>query len=72
MSPTVRNSAMPKPRREDSVALEEYRSDQDKPGANRDTGVFAKTDGRTKTAEIAATSPPARTRLPLRTFCSSR
>lgn len=52
-------SAMPKLRHEDSAALEEYRSDHDKPGANRDTGVFAKTDGRTKTAEIAATSPLA-------------
>jgi hypothetical protein len=32
---------------------------QDKPGAGEDRGVFDKTDGRTETANVAATSPPA-------------
>lgn len=51
-------SATPRERRENPVALEEYRSDQDKPGANRDTGVFAKTDGRTKTLNPVTSAPP--------------
>jgi Domain of unknown function (DUF4349)/Putative zinc-finger len=51
-------SATSKIRRENTVALEEYRSDQDKPGATRDSGVLAKTDGRTKTADISTTAAP--------------
>jgi hypothetical protein len=51
-------SMTPKTRLENSVALNEYRSDQDKPGATRDSGVFAKTDGRTKTAEVSTLSAP--------------
>lgn len=46
---------------ENSVALEEYRSDQDKPGASRDVGVLSKADGRTKGADLVAqttTAPP--------------
>jgi len=55
-------SMTPKTRHENSVALNEYRSDQDKPSAPRDSGVLAKTDGRTKTAEVSTLSalpPPA-------------
>jgi len=52
-------SATPKLRHENSVALDEYRSDQDKPGAKRESGVLAKTDGRTKTLDISAQSPAA-------------
>src|SRR2546423_12834797 len=51
-------SMSPKTRQENTVALEEYRRDQDKPGATRENGVLAKTDGRTKTAQIAATPAP--------------
>src|SRR2546423_14265129 len=51
-------SMTPKTRQENTVALEEYRRDQDKPGATRENGVLAKTDGRTKTAQIAATPAP--------------
>jgi hypothetical protein len=51
-------SATPKTRHENSVALEEYRSDQDKPGATRDGGVLSKTDGRTKSLDVSAKSPP--------------
>src|SRR5256885_14129389 len=47
-------SMTPKTRHENRVALEEYRNDQDKPGATRDSGVFAKTDGRSKTATTTA------------------
>jgi hypothetical protein len=53
-------SMTPKARTENSVALNEYRSDQDKPGATRDSGVLAKTDGRTKAlASTTAPPPPA-------------
>lgn len=37
--------------------LSEYRNDQDKPGTTRDSGVLAKTDGRTKSL-AATTAPP--------------
>ena len=47
-----------KTRHENTVALEEYRRDQDKPGATRENGTFAKADGRTKTAEVAALKAP--------------
>jgi uncharacterized protein DUF4349/putative zinc finger protein len=50
-------SATPKTLRENTVALEEYRSDQDKPGASRESGVLAKTDGRTKGLDLNAQSP---------------
>jgi Domain of unknown function (DUF4349) len=50
-------SMTPASRHENSVALNEYRSDQDKPGATRDGGVFAKTDGRTN-ALASTTAPP--------------
>jgi hypothetical protein len=33
-------------------------NDQDKPGATRDSGVLAKTDGRTKTADVVTQSAP--------------
>ncbi len=46
-------------RRENSAALEEYRSDQDKPGADRVIGALAKMDERTKAPEVMAQSPPA-------------
>jgi hypothetical protein len=52
-------SATPKLRHENSVALEEYRSDGDKPGASRESGVLSKTDGRTKALDVSAQSPPA-------------
>lgn len=52
-------SATPKTRHENTVALQEYRSEQDKPGATRDTGTFAKTDGRTKFADVSSNSPSA-------------
>ncbi len=51
-------SATPKSRHENSVALEEYRSDQDKPGASQAAGVLAKTDERTKTLDAVTTVPP--------------
>src|SRR5256885_9731438 len=52
-------SATPKLRRENSVALEEYRSDQDKPGTYRDAGVLSKSDGRNKNSmALAHNSPP--------------
>jgi transcription antitermination factor NusA-like protein len=51
-------SMTPKTRHENTVALEEYRRDQDKPGMTRENGVLAKTEGRTKTVQIAATPAP--------------
>ncbi|HEX4632133.1 MAG TPA: DUF4349 domain-containing protein [Chthoniobacterales bacterium] len=39
--------------------LTEYRSDQEKPGATREAGVFAKTDGRTKSLASTPAPPPA-------------
>jgi hypothetical protein len=54
-------SMAPKTSHENTVALENYRSDQDKPGATRDAGVLSKTDGRTKGADLGAqttTAPP--------------
>jgi len=51
-------SATPKSRHENSMALEEYRSDQDKPGTTRDRGVLSKADGRTKALDVSAQSPP--------------
>src|ERR1043165_2139028 len=54
-------SMTPTTRHENTVALEEYRRDQDKPGATRESGVLAKTDGRTKTADVPALPPPPST-----------
>jgi hypothetical protein len=52
-------SATPKTPRENTVALEEYRSDQDKPGASKDVaGLLSKTDGRTRTVDTSVTTPP--------------
>jgi hypothetical protein len=54
-------SMTPKARHENTVAhsVEEYRSDQDKPGATRNvSGVLAKTDGRTKTSTTVEDEPP--------------
>lgn len=48
----------PKAPYQNTVALAEYRRDEDKPGATRDSGVFAQSDGRTKTAEVAALNAP--------------
>jgi uncharacterized protein DUF4349 len=52
-------SMAPTPPQENTVALHEYRSDQDKPGARRDAGVLSKTDGRMKTAETPLQQPAA-------------
>jgi hypothetical protein len=54
-------SMSPKAPRENTVALEEYRRDQDKPGTSRETGALGKDDGRTKTADASTVSalPPA-------------
>lgn len=52
-------SMIPKMRRENSVALEEYRTEQDKPGASRESGVLSRTDGRTtKSAEASTLNAP--------------
>src|SRR2546423_12054722 len=52
-------SASPKQHRENSIALEEYRSDQDKSGTYRDAGVLSKSDGRNKNSmALAQNSPP--------------
>ncbi|HKP93409.1 MAG TPA: DUF4349 domain-containing protein [Chthoniobacterales bacterium] len=46
-------------RRENSVALEEYRRDQDKPASSREAaGLLSKADGRTKTADVSLNAPP--------------
>jgi Domain of unknown function (DUF4349)/Putative zinc-finger len=52
-------SATPKSPHENSVALEEYRSEQDKSGATQVSGLLVKTDGRTKGLDLNAQSPPA-------------
>jgi Domain of unknown function (DUF4349) len=51
-------SMTPQTRHENSVALNEYRRDQDKPGDTRDSGVLAKTDGRTKSLASTTAPPP--------------
>jgi hypothetical protein len=58
-------SATPKSRHENSVALEEYRNDQDKPGASQAAGVLANADGRTKTLDAVTTPPPPAPAPPL-------
>jgi Domain of unknown function (DUF4349)/Putative zinc-finger len=50
-------SATPKSRHENSVVMSEVQSDGDKPGARRDAGVLAQTDGRTKTLDVPAQNP---------------
>jgi hypothetical protein len=50
-------SATPQQRHENSVVTSELQSDGDKPGARRDAGVLAKTDGRTKTLDVPAQNP---------------
>src|SRR2546423_4207012 len=52
-------SMTPKTRHENTVALEEYRTDQDKPAASREvSGVLSKTDGRNKTEAPSTVAPP--------------
>ncbi|MEY2529845.1 MAG: hypothetical protein QOJ05_1935, partial [Verrucomicrobiota bacterium] len=49
----------PKMRHENTVALEEYRADQDKPGASREaSGLLSKNDGPTKTVAPSIVAPP--------------
>jgi hypothetical protein len=50
-------SMTPKTRSENSAGLTEYRSDQEKPGGTRDSGVLKKGDGRTN-ALASTTAPP--------------
>jgi hypothetical protein len=51
-------SVTPKTRHENTVALSEYRSDQDKPGASREAaGLLSKTDGRTNTVSPVTVAP---------------
>src|SRR5438105_2632278 len=52
-------SMTPKSRHENTVALEEYRADQDKPGASREAaGLLNKADGRNKTVAASTVAPP--------------
>ena len=51
-------SVTPMQRQENSVAMSETRNDRDAPGESRASGLLAKDDGRTKGADLAATSPP--------------
>src|SRR4051794_15225626 len=51
-------SMTPKMRLENSVALNEYRSDQEKPGATRDVaGLLSKSDGRTRSVAQTTVAP---------------
>src|ERR1043165_4961408 len=51
-------SMAPAPRHENTVALQEYRSDQDKPGATRDAGgVLSKPEGRNRTLPPSSVAP---------------
>ncbi|HEV2806081.1 MAG TPA: DUF4349 domain-containing protein [Chthoniobacterales bacterium] len=54
-------SMTPKMRHENTVALEQYRSDQEKPGDTEAAGLLSKTDSRTRSlaATTAAPPPPA-------------
>ena len=62
-------SATPMERRENSVVMSELQNDRDKPGDARDLGVLAKTDGRTKGADLisqnVAPAPPPQDKLSL-------
>lgn len=52
-------SATPKLPHNNSIALMEYRSDQDKPGASREAaGLLSKNDGRTRATDVVAQAPP--------------
>jgi len=52
-------SMTPKSRHENTMALEEYRADQDKPGASREAaGLLNKADGRNKTVAASTVAPP--------------
>jgi anti-sigma factor RsiW len=51
-------SASPMQRRETSTVMSELRRDADKPGAGHESGLLAKSDGRTRTADVAAQSEP--------------
>jgi hypothetical protein len=48
----------PKMRHENTVALEQYRSDQNKPGDTEAAGVLSKTDGSTKSLAATTAAPP--------------
>jgi hypothetical protein len=69
-------SMTPKARHENTVALEQYRTDQDKPGASHEAaGLLSKADGRTKTAAATTAPPPppkptseTETALPVTTY----
>jgi hypothetical protein len=53
-------SATPKTRHENAVTLQQYRSDQEKPGETQASGLLSKADGRSKTVEMQApaSAPP--------------
>lgn len=51
-------SATPSQRREKTVAMSEFQTDADKPAASRESGLLAKTDGRTNGADLVAQHPP--------------
>jgi hypothetical protein len=51
-------SATPIQRRDNSVVMSETQNDRDTPGASRVTGLLAKEDGRTKSADLVAQNPP--------------
>jgi hypothetical protein len=53
-------SMTPKTRHENTVALEQYRTDQEKPAATQEVAsVLSKADGRTKTVAQSPVAPPA-------------
>jgi hypothetical protein len=53
-------SATPKTSHENAVTLQQYRSDQEKPGETQASGLLSKADGRSKTVEMQApaSAPP--------------
>ena len=57
-------SATPKSRQENSMSMLEFRTDQDKPGASRENGVLAKTDGRTNSLAATTAPPPPAPQAP--------
>jgi hypothetical protein len=69
-------SMTPKMRHENTVALEQYRNDEDKPGTSQEAaGLLSKADGRTKTAAATTAPPPppkptseTETALPVTTY----
>jgi hypothetical protein len=52
-------SAAPMQRRDKTAVMSEFANDRDAPGARRENGLLAKTDGRTRTADVVAESPTA-------------